>query len=193
MSILIETAAMRGNTTKTGLGLKRMLGGIVTLFLLTPVPLWATITFNGWNPVSITGDPLFSSVDTSNPSQLTFYLNGGNRQASGTTTITSLPLTLVTEPSTLNGSWSGLHSLAIQDGSVTITVTVGTSAATTNMFGGASGVTLDKTSTYDSGPLTPTSNVLNNTSWITVKFDYSSGIDSHPQSATHFTLTFGSQ
>jgi hypothetical protein len=170
--------------------LKQAFGAVLAAALLLPVPAFATITFGGWNPVTVTGDPLFSSVDTSNASQLTFYLNGGQTKATGTTTITSNALSLSTSSETLKGNWTGLHSLAIQDGSVTITVTVGTPAATNNMFGGASGVTLNSTSTMDNAALTQTSNLLNNTSYITVKFNYNSGITSNPMSSTHFTLTF---
>src|SRR5262249_9522567 len=153
-------------------------------------PAFATISFSSWNPVSYTGEHLFAGgpggidIDTSSATQLIFYLNGGDTQVSGTTTITSKPLGIGSQFETLKGNWSGLHCLSIQGGSVTITVTVGTPSTTNNMFN----MTLDSSSTYDSGPLTPVSNLLNNTSYITVKFDYSSGngIDSNPVSSTHF-------
>jgi hypothetical protein len=178
---------------------KRILGGVTVLFLLTPMPVWALIYFHGWNPVTYTGNHLFGGgpgnidVDISNPTQLTFYLNGGDTRAGGTTTITSLPLNVDSTFDTLKGNWSGLHSLAIQSGSVTISVTVYVGpfpGTTNNMFGGADGVTLNSTSTFDSGPLTPSNNLLNTVSYITVNFDYRSGIEINPASATHFVLTF---
>src|SRR5689334_6895070 len=87
------------STTRAG-SWRRILAGVITLFLLVPVPLLATITFHGWNTPTVFGDPLFGgnptpggpAIDTSVANQLTFYLNPGPTTAFGSTTITSLAL-----------------------------------------------------------------------------------------------------
>jgi hypothetical protein len=171
---------------------RSMLAGAATVVLLVPVPVLAAFQFNGWNPVSVFGDPLFSSIDTSNPAALTFHLTSvpNPTQAFGSTTITSKPIGVDSQISHLQGNWSGLQSLSITSGSVNVTVTVflgnPTGPTSANMFS----MTLNSSSTYNSGPLTPVNNLSSTSAYIQVTFDYSHGVTVNPQVSTSVTLSF---
>jgi hypothetical protein len=176
---------------------KKVIGGLVTLCLLVPVPVFA-ITFSGvnWTTTQSSGNALFDSVtpaDFTDHTVLTFSVIAGT-SVFGTAKVEGTGLANIGASDTLHGSWQGLTNLNIvQPGgggsSVTISITIDTPA--NNMF---------LPTTYSSAPLAdptimPSGTGLTSTSKITILFDYTKGsgvtIGTFGSlSATTFTLTF---
>jgi len=152
----------RRNSTspqRTGRSWKGVLGGVVTAFLLVPVPVFATITFTGvtWTVSQPGSSALFTSVGQSSNATdtvLTFYLAGPNTTSfsSGKTTVTSSAIT-ATSSDTLKATWASLTNLKVTGGSVTASISVTNTPSGTpagNMFS----ATYTTTPSSDSPPTT---------------------------------------
>jgi hypothetical protein len=169
---------------------KKIIGGVVTLAMLAPVPVMA-INFQGlnWTHPAPSGTSLFSgfTFDSSSTDQtvLTFTLQDGT-VATATDTFTSGPLTVdaLHPGTTLNGTWQGLSRMNFSIGSVQIQI--GVSPSINNMF---------NSPTYMSAPPdSPTINsspVVGGTSQITVTFTSDTAfISTGSDASTTFRLTF---
>jgi hypothetical protein len=188
---------------------KRVLGGLVTLLFLAPVPAYALIDFTGvsWDlgtkvgngfEGNVSGNPFFRDVlngglitqtntpGTSGSTVLTFTFPAQGGTTGVTTVQTASGITL--GPSdTLHAVWSNLAGLNPSIGTMTVGIATSTDGGTTftnNMFGSSAPVP----SPFNAGnsSITPLSTA--GTYIIKVSFDYSGGVVY--SAGTTFTLTF---